>query len=352
VPTARYQRTEIVEKLREFVEQGGTLFCADPHAFENDIFGADTSGMREELFGVKTGEKLGADILITPSQRNLGEELSVIGDAYSLEASGPMEVYATYADGNPAVVANTYGEGTAILFGFNPFSFAAVADSGWRTFLSELIGMLGQPTGLDIWRFTLPERVVWQEQEDIGVCLTNNRVIWREETPHYDGNRDVGATYAYSVAPDAMTDVEATDDIIACSEGHLTDRREAIYARKTAQYRGAPYELPASRWMAGWEATEPVAIAIDLQQAHTPVKLSLWFCDTLPAVTVEGSNDAVAWHPLGSAEGQNAGDDVHDLHIPLADTTQYRYIRATFAAREPGQEMTLAEMEVWGDVVE
>lgn len=348
LPTGRYQRPEIVEKLTAFVREGGTLVCGDPHAFETDTCGADTSGRREELFGVRTGRILAAPMTITTSQRDLGGELTVIGEAYSLATSAPLPVLATYADGNPAIVSNKYGEGTAILFGFNPFSFAAIEQERWREFFTQLAAMLGQPTGLNIWRFTLPDSVIWEEPEDVGVCLTNNRVIWREEKPYYDGNRDVGATYSYSPAPDAMPDVEAVDGAIACSAGHLTDRREAIYARKTGTTRGAPYELPASHWMAGWAAPEPVAITLDLKQAYTPMKLSLWFCDTLPAVTVEGSVDGTTWRVLGSAGGQQAGVDVYDLHIPLDEAAPCRYIRITLAARGPAQPITLVEVEVWG----
>ena len=348
LPTARYQRAEVVEKLMAFVREGGTLVCADPHAFETDIHGADTSGKREGLFGVKTGDTQAAPVTITTSQRNLGGELTVVGDAYSLQAPGPVPVLATYADGSPAIVANKYGEGTAMLFGFNPFSFAAIEQGEWREFFTELAAMLDQPTGLDIWRFTLPDSVIWQEPEDVGVCLTNNRVIWQEEKPHFGGNRDVGATYSYSVAPDAMPDVEPTDGAVACSTGHLTDRRDAIYARKTGTTRGAPYDLPAARWMAGWATPEPVAITVDLKQVFTPVKLSLWFCDTLPGVTVEGSSDGATWRALGSADGQQAGVDVYDLHIPLEGAAQCRYVRASLAAREPAQPMTLVEIEVWG----
>jgi len=100
--------------------------------------------------------------------------------------------------------------------------------------------------------------------------------------------------------------------------------------------------------MAGWATPEPVTITVDLKQAYTPVKLSLWFCDTLPVVTVEGSTDGTTWRALGSADGQQAGVDVYDLHIPLDQTGPCRYIRITLAAREPAQPMTLVEMEVWG----
>ena len=295
---------------------------------------------------MKTGETLPAPVAITPSQRNLGEQLTVTGEAYSLQASGPVPVLATYADGSPAVVSNKYGEGTAILFGFNPFSFAAIEQTQWRTFFTELAAMLGQPTGLDIWRFTLPDSVIWEEPEDVGVCLTNNRVIWQEEKPDFGGNRDVGATYSYSVAPDAMPDVESTDGAIACSVGHLTDRRERSMpkdghdARITIRFAGSPL-------MAGW-ARLNLWPSPWTQQAFTPVKVSLWFCDTLPGVTVECSSDGATWRPLGSANGQQAGDDVYDLHIPLDGAAPCRYVRARLAAREPAQPMTLVEVEVWG----
>jgi len=348
VPAARYQRTEVVSKLRAFVAAGGTLICGDCHAFETDILGNDTVSARTELFGVTVGDKL-AVTKLAPGAAGLGEELPLYGDAYSLTPGAQVEVMATYEDGSPAITANSLGRGRAILFGSNPFSLTAIADSDWRSFFTNWVEATGAPTGLDIWRFEFPRSVIWEELQQPGFCLTNNRVVWQEEKPHYLQNRAVGATYQYSPAPDAMPDIAAAGDAIPCAEGHLTDRRKAIKARKVAPYRSAPYELPASRWMVGWEITDAVSVTFDLQKPWTPLEVKLWFCDTMPAVTVEGSRDGQQWQPLGSAPPDEAGEDVYDMVIPLDQALACRHLRVNFATRQAGQKLTLVEVEVWGD---
>ena len=60
----------------------------------------------------------------------------------------------------------------------------------------------------------------------------------------------------------------------------------------------------------------------------------------LPRNPPEGCGDA------GVAE--EAGQDVYDLPIPLDRGASCRYVRATFAARDPKQKLSLVEAEVWG----
>jgi hypothetical protein len=207
-----------------------------------------------------------------------------------------------------------------------------------------LVKSLGAPAGLDIWRFRFPKSVIWREPRQEGLCLTNNRVVWEEERPRYYQNRDAGGSYSYSLAPDAMPDAAATGDI-SFAQGHLTDRRQSLRATKTGNWRAAPYALPASRWMVSWAKIEPVSVTFDLRQPWKATQFKLWFGDTLPQVTVEGSLDGEKWRAVGEV----AGEDVYDLTIALNQKTACRYLRASFAARKTGQKLTLVEAEVWGE---
>ena len=42
-------------------------------------------------------------------------------------------------------------------------------DEAWRAFFARWAEGMGAPVGLDIWRFKLPDRLIWQEPEQPGV---------------------------------------------------------------------------------------------------------------------------------------------------------------------------------------
>lgn len=348
IPVATYQRPEVVAKLRRFVEDGGTLICADPTAFETDTLGNRTVAARTELFGVTRGPVHTVNT-ITPTVKELGPAIPFASDVPQLQPTGQgkLTVLATYHNGDPAITCKVLGKGRAILFARNPFTFSAIADPAWRGFFTNLAKWTGAPINLDIWRFQFPQSVIWQDPKQPGFCLTNNHVLWQEETPRYPQNRDIGATYRFSLQPDAMPDEQASGDAVPCAVGHLTDRRESIMAKKTKAAWYAPYELPASRWCVSWAKTDPVSVTFDLRQPWKLNRLRLWFRDTLSALTVEGSVDGQQWRPLGQATGQEAGLDVYDLVVPLDQKAASRFVRVNFAARQPEQKLTLVETEVW-----
>lgn len=347
VPVATFQRPAVVARLREFVEQGGTLVCADPQAFSTDTLGNDTSEARREMFGVRVGEAVDAREL-RRAKREPGEKLLLPGEAYAMALDAEVHVLATYEDGSPALTRRSLGGGTAILFGANPFAFSSLRNSAWQRFFTEWAAELGMPTGLDIWRFRLPHSLIPDAPELPGACLTNNHVLWREERPDTSHNLDSGGSYELSPAPDAVPDEVAADGAIPFERGHLTDRRTSMNARKTGAYRGAPYALPASRWMVSWETTEPVAVTFNLGEERTLSEFRLWYCDSAPRVTLDGSPDGAQWAPLGQFTGEAAGQDVLRLCAPLEGARRARYLRATFLGREPSEALTLVEAEVWG----
>ena len=346
LPMARYQRAEVVARLREFAKAGGTLVCADPLAFETDLLGNDTQREREAIFGVVTGGRLEAKKLI-PESPLTRRELALPGPAHTLRLGPDAATLARYEDGSTAISSHRLGKGRAVLFGSNPLALAAVRDTAWRGFFTEWVAQTGAPTGLDIWRFQLPMSLVWKEPPPPGVCLTNNHLVWQEERPRPLYNRNVGGGYRYSLAPDAMPDVEAADRDIPFARGRLTDRRTSCVARKAEPRGYAKYELPADRWMVSWARNEPVEILFDLRQTRKPVELRLWFCESLPALAVEGSLHGKEWKRLGEGPAQEAGADVYDAHVSLPGTP-CRYVRLHFAARQAGHRLSLVETEVWG----
>lgn len=347
LPTAVYQQPEIVSRLREFVEAGGTLICGDPTAFSTDTVGNDTSASRTALFGVEVGARIGpGPMTVTAGGRE--HVLSRYAPAHRLEVLGDAtDVIGRFDTGDPAITSHRLGEGRAILFSANPFQFRANEDPAWQAFFTAWISDLGAPVGLDIWRFRYPDDVIWRPAGRTDYCLTNNNVEWREETPWFPRNLNTGGSYSYSVPPDSWADA-VPEGAIPFDSGKLTDRRTSINAEKTEARWYAPYRLPASHWVARWQDAAPVSVTFDLGEPYLPTEVNLWFSESLPAVQVQGSADGETWHDLGAADGQEAGPDVLDLSIPLARGQAARYVRLNLGAREEDRPMSLVQAEVWG----
>ncbi|MHB9139953.1 MAG: beta-galactosidase trimerization domain-containing protein, partial [Victivallaceae bacterium] len=127
VPYIQYVKEDTAKKLIEYVENGGTLICGDPKAFENDISSAPLTQYREKLFGVKS---IAPDKSPDSAVCNIGSrKLPVDGERFRLQLDGKAKVIGSYADGSPAVVENRIGKGKAFYFGFVPFSRTAVGSS-------------------------------------------------------------------------------------------------------------------------------------------------------------------------------------------------------------------------------
>jgi len=349
LPTASYQQKEVVDKLQEFVEKGGTLICTDPQAFSKDIFGSNTSNARESIFGVQKEERLHAKTIYADISGKKFNNLPLCNGGWNwkLIPKKKIETLAFFDDGSPAIVSHKLGKGKAIFFGFIP-NLKMLEDPEWHKFFKAWVSSFEAPVDLDIWRFQFPDSVIWKEEPKPGLCLTNNHTVWQEETPLFPQNVNVNGTYAYSVAPDAMPDEKTNNGDISFETGHLTDRRKSIKAKKIKASYNSPYKLPVERWMAGWSKTDPVAVTFDLQKVWKPIALKLWFTETMPGFTVEGSADGKAWRRLGDHVGLNAGKDVYDLKVPLSVKTNCQYVRVNFAERKKGKQLALVEAEIWG----
>jgi hypothetical protein len=347
VPSATYQRSEIVAKLRAFVEAGGILICGDATAFSTDTLGNDTSRQRQDIFGVQTGNNFRPKVLsVTLDGKKFS--LAVQNPSTQLKALPGTQVLGTFEDGSPALTAHSLGKGQAILFATNPFHFNLLPDSQWRDFFTALARHFGEPTGQDIWRFQFPDSVLGNDlPTPPGICLTNNHITWQEEKPVTLGNVDLNGKYQLQPTPDAMPD--ASDGWISFADGHLTDRRQSMLDPKTEPKARVTYKSPDSRWMDSWKSTSAVALIYDFQKPVTPGAVKFWFDDFMPKFDVEGSNDLRNWIPLGkNAVAVNAGDDVLDVTASLHAATSYRYLRVHFAPRASGQKLTIVESEVWG----
>jgi hypothetical protein len=295
VPAAKYERRAVVEKLIRYVENGGTLVLGGTDCFRSAPDGSSLDDVRQRLVG---------------------------------RAS---------ASGSPLVIRNRIGKGKVIVFTTSPFTAKAIADPAWQRTFKVLAKSLGLRTGRDIWRFKFPEFKGVYQPDPSGVCLTGNFVKWHQERPLDICNVTSKGTYSYSTAPDGIAD--RGDAGVGFDTGKLTDRKRAPSVPKA--------QLKPDDFIVTWKSGKPVDIAFDLADSYAVNQAHLWYSGQLPAITVEGSTDGHAWISLASSPKQQPTQDVLDLVLSWKPSSEFRFIRLSFAEREPGQAMTLAECEIW-----
>lgn len=341
VPAATYERPEVIDRLRAYVDGGGTLVCGDPEAFNWSPAGDSLVPVRQSLLGaVAEGESKHTLAVFTkncslPHLRGL--KLPVIGKAFDLRLCGSSEVLAKFENGKPAVIRYRIGKGSVIYFAFSPFTEKVIADQGWKSAFKGMASDLGLKTGRDIWRFKFPAYKSVDQPDPTGVCLTGNFVKWHQERPLDICNVATDGKYSYSSAPDGIAD----RDDLTFGAGKLTDRKRAPSVPKS--------KLKPEDFIVTWKSGTPVAVTFDFGIAYPANKLHLYYSDQLPALTVEGSNDEKQWTPLSNSPKQPATKDVLDLLLTWDGGQPYRFVRLSLGERDPGQAMTLVECEVWAE---
>jgi hypothetical protein len=113
-----FEDERVVQKILDYVRDGGTVICTDPRVFSYNLNGKNISHYREELFGV-------TDI---DQQINTSEEIILYGEfskmkihpyspGYTLKTLEGVSIVARFPNGQSAVSVKSYGKGKAYLFG-------------------------------------------------------------------------------------------------------------------------------------------------------------------------------------------------------------------------------------------
>ena len=348
VPAAKYERGNTADALLKYVTSGGTLLVGDPEAFSSDINGEPLTEVRAKLIGStlpgkdQTSLKFSADCSM-PNLRN--RTLAVTGSSYSLTPGANSEIMARFSDGSPAVLRNRVGKGSVILFACNPFTESGIADQAWKDFFKALSQDLGLKTDRDIWRFKFPAYKTVIQPEPQGTCLTGNYIKWWQDKPKNVHNTIIPGTYSYSLSPDAIGERE-TSPVVPFTTGKLTDRQKAFTTLKTV--------LKPGDFVVSWKNEKPVEITFDLLDVRSVTRLNLWYTGQLPSIKVEGSIDGTTWTKLAKSKKRSMmkQNDVLDISLNLASGSQARYLRLSLDKRDPGNALTLAECEIWGDTAQ
>jgi hypothetical protein len=363
IPFAEYERSSVLERIEEYVNNGGTIICSDAEAFTWNLNGETLTPRWEGLTGVRRLERLPAAQpfrTVLPNPLPITAEISVttLSPGWRVApVSDDVRAVAVYEDGSPAVTLHPYGKGKVVYFAADPF----VIPGGWGA--SRSLVAPGAPVmalveaiqrdagcrmGLDIWRFKLPAFTGDMYQKEQGVCLTNNYVYDRNEPLRAANNVDTTGAYRYSRLPAAGGEVSQAGAWVPFAEGRLTNRYAAYASRATGMpWKVDQIEEATLRWAVRWADSQPFSITFDLARDYPLRKVRLFYSGILPALQARGSHDGKAWTDLATCPQEAAGQDVRDAMLPLAGA--YRYVDLGFAAWPAGERCELCEVEIWGD---
>lgn len=360
---APYESPRVVDHLVEAVrDQGVTLVVTEPDAFRLGADGSINAGRETLLAGATFGEQQPARIERGPDADGA---LAQIGSmqlhrgGLAIVPGAHTRVLLSYANGQPACTETTLGKGRVIWFGFNPFHGTistirpddpsgfdfgqeAIADpllfeaGAAAHFFRLFMTYLDVPTDEAIWRLKLPAPVTPTAPVD-GFCLTGNAVVWRLSRPHSSINVPMMGRYHYSHPP--MEEGDAQEDgWIPFRSGRLTDRPAAVR------------DVMASRnGIATWTNTAPLSVRVDLGYRARIAKVDLYVGTAVPSLNLLLSEDGISWTSAGEHAALPEARGVTRIRFEGKDASA-RYVRIDAAARPTGQRLTLAELDVWGQV--
>ncbi len=340
VPLLSITRKVVVERLEAFVRAGGQLVVFDPEALTWYDDGTSAEADRLRLLGVKPGAAIQPAKLVT--RRG---ELPLYGAGRRVAADA-AEVTFRFDTGEPALIHHPLGQGAVDWFATNPLQFKALGDPAWRDFFAAIADDLKLPR-TDLWRFKLPPFDRARAEQEPGVCLTGNYLLWDNNSPLDVGNARLAGSYRYSLAPDAWRD-EGGEGDLPFDRGDLTDRRQAPSAGDcfVADKELRAKAPPVTAWAVSWKQTAPFDLTFDLLEPRELDRVRFFYSGQLPPVNCYGSSDGQQWARLAGVAGQPSTADVPDVVLPVAG--RHRYLRLSFGPRGADQRLTLAEVEIWG----
>jgi len=348
IPYAAYQRASVLDKVEQFVRQGGVVVITDPKAFTWNINGESLLPRMEKLTGVRRGaprkgtrDAATVENPIIPFPKRIAIQFPETGNSIEL-LDDATKVILQFADGAPAAVARKAGKGIIIYFAADLFNTNSKND-GAVAFVEAVQTLAGAKLKQDIWRFKLPPfKTDFSDPDDGLRCLTMNNLKLDKHKVVMTRNIATNGDYTYSHPPTGFADV-ANKGRNAFGKGHLTNRKAAYDGRSRGNNRS-----PAApeKWIVSWKDSEPTSISFDLKKVYTLAKLKLFYSGILPDVNVETSIDGVAWVPGARQRGHGPTQDVIDIDLPL--TGKARYVRLNLGERPMGNVMELAEAEIWG----
>jgi hypothetical protein len=350
IPLAKYSRSSVLDKIKDYVKNGGTVVCTDPDAFTWNIDGEVLSNSWEELSGVhkiaprenapETTVQVKASAL---SKQSPALSLKYETSGWNINSLSNTTTLATFPDGTRAIVSHNYGKGRVITFAIDAFA-SPFKNPENTEFFKALQTAIGAKENQSIWRFKLPPfKTIAQETPSKSLCLTNNNMVFENSRSMAKDNFATNGTYSYENAPTGIADFNSMKTDIPFAEGYLTNRQTAFVGRNTKGGKNPP---DLQDWIVSWKDSAPASVTFDLKKSYSLSHLTLYYSGALSQLQTECSGDGKTWIPQSSSAAKPATDDVFNLDLSLKGN--YRYVRLKIGTREPNQEFKLSEVEIWG----
>ena len=349
MPYARFQRQTVIEALHAYVENGGTLICADPFVWQAYDNGQSAAPWRDKLFAARpvAGAAYQPKRMVARRSRRIWGRWSgsvpVAGRSVQrLKVRRGANVVARFGDGRAAAVLNRTGRGQALYFAFNPFADVTLRSRSWLRLFRALCEGLGIELGRDIWRFKIPASKLPGTALTLpeGTCLTGNFILWRMSVPYRVRNLEAGGTYMATPAPDAIPDLGPFP--VKIGAGKLTNR---LLAPQKGNCELGHSEL--SDWILKWQRSDEISILFDFGERHPVERVNVFYQGQLPATAVwVDSGGGAGWQRVAetNAVARTDGVDMRELTFRPAPA---RRVRITIGRRTPGATLVLSEVEIW-----
>lgn len=167
VPAMTYTTPEIAQAIAGWVKAGGTLVVFDPLFMSRNIDGSAEPARRELTGAADLAVKTSANgslgwngkTLPLAAVEHIPAPTGSRFASYVLTPAAGDRVLMTYPDGTAAAIERRVGQGKVVFFAAQPFgnSELAVRPDAWLDFFAMQARTVGEPVGLPIWDFLLPD---------------------------------------------------------------------------------------------------------------------------------------------------------------------------------------------------
>lgn len=329
IPAGEILRKEIVNKLEQYVRNGGTLVCADPDFGKYNQFYEPQKGIKERLFGVSAAPVKSGKIVWNKTSLALDGNTVKLTPVSGVKGS----VIARYADGSIAGFERKLGKGKTVFFGFDMFLPGNSVNAGLSKQFAAFHKSLGGKLGHDIWRFKLPYPELAEEKLPVGKCLTGNYGFWNRNYFYAGRLQNVALSGTVTVQKGTASAVKSP-----LNKSRLTDRLD--YFKHSAKFDQLDGEKFTEQFSAG---NHTIELSFDKPVKGNELRL---FCNGTASVTLEREENG-KWIPVGSANIKAGKNEV--LKTALKGNLSGKRFRLNLNV-PAGSELIIAEMDLWGNL--
>lgn len=350
VPFLPFVTESSAAALLDAVEQGATLFVADPQAFGRLPDGTVPIALRRRAMGVGAIEETAEQQrLVRTEQAGFLRDtpplaltvppptlLGMLGATHRFVPGEDDIVLARYPDGGAAAIERRVGKGRVIATGFNPWFLTSNHPVSWDPVPNENLAFFAalletHTIARDDAAGSVALPAPTPAEPPDRICISGNAVHFARTLTQSIHNADVGLRYALSPLPDKQPDVQAENEgWMPRGQGRLTDRFAALRDDERVT-------------SVSWTAAHPVDLVVDLSGLRAIAQVKLFVAGQHPETTVFGSRNGTDYEPLATVPAREGEPVVAEIAFG-ALPGEWRRLKLRI---HPILPLELIELEVW-----